>query len=100
MENVPPKSTVQGWINKFDGFGTVGNVNRASDYKQTHSGISRKHTPAVIEAVRVSVENSPKRSVRKRFQSLKYSFSTTQRILKDDLNKYHHIIQMAYKIVR
>ena len=69
MENVPPKSTLQGWINKFDEFGTVENVNKASDDKPTHSGRPRKRTPAVNEAVRVSVENSPKRSVRKLFNS-------------------------------
>ena len=82
----------------LDEFGTVENVKKASDDKQTHSGRPRKRTPAVIEVVRVSVENSPKRSVRKRFQSLNLSFSTTQRILKDDFNKYPYHIQMAHKI--
>ena len=89
---------LQGWINKFDEFGTVGNVNKASDDRPTHSGRPRKRTPAVIEAVRVSVENNPKRSVKKRCQSLSLSLSATQRILKDDLNKYTYHIQMAHKI--
>ena len=40
-ENEPPKSTVQGWINMLDEFGTVGNVNKASDDKPTHSGRPR-----------------------------------------------------------
>ena len=47
-ENEPPKSTVQGWINMFDEFGTVGNVNKASDDRPTHSGRPRKRTLAVI----------------------------------------------------
>ena len=82
----------------YDEFGTVGNVNKVSDDRPTHSGRPRKRTPAVIEAVGVSVENSPKWSVRKPCQSLNLSFSTTQRILKDDLNKYPYHIQMAHKI--
>ena len=40
----------------------------------------------VIQAVKESIEQSPKRSLRKRCQSLDLSYSTTQMICRDDLN--------------
>ena len=40
----------------------------------------------VIQAVKESIEQSPKRSLRKRCQSFDLSYSTTQMICRDDLN--------------
>jgi hypothetical protein len=40
----------------------------------------------VIQAVKESIEQSPKRFLRKRCQSLDLSYSTTQMISRDDLN--------------
>ena len=34
----PAKSVIQLWVKKFDEFGTIGDLNKASDDRETHSG--------------------------------------------------------------
>ena len=54
----------------------------------------------VIQAVKDSIEQSSKRSLRICCQSLdlSYSMTQTQRICRDDLNMYPYRIQMAQKL--
>ena len=62
----PSKSIIFDWIKKFEQKGTVKNLNSKSDDHLSHSGRKTIRTDEVIEAVRQSVHNSPKRSTRKR----------------------------------
>ncbi|KAI6650019.1 hypothetical protein LOD99_6234 [Oopsacas minuta] len=77
------------WVEKFRKYETVQNLNSKCDDRLTHSGRRKKRTAKVIEMVRNSIEFSPKRSIRRRSQSLsldrKISASTIRRILIDDL---------------
>ncbi|KAI6651102.1 hypothetical protein LOD99_5453 [Oopsacas minuta] len=85
------------WVEKFRKYGTVQNLNSKCDDRLTHSGRRKKRTAKVIEMVRNSVEFSPKRSIRRRSQSLsldrKISASTIRRILIDDLKRFPYRIQ-------
>ena len=62
----PSKSFIFDWIKKFEQRGTVKNLNSKSGDRLSHSGRKTIRTDEVIEAVRKSVLNSPKRSTRKR----------------------------------
>lgn len=90
----PSKSTIQGWIKNFGMYGSVRNQNAASRYKTSNSGRPTKRTNDVIEAVQNSVQQSPKRSVRKRAQSLGLSASTCWRVSRNDLGLYPYRIQI------
>ena len=46
------------------------NLNAASENRPSHSGRPKKRTAKLVESVRESLQQSPKRSVRKRSQSL------------------------------
>ena len=63
--NPPSKSVIIGWVKKFEQEGTVKNLNSKSDDLLSHSGRNTIRTDEVIEAVRQSVLNSPKRSTKK-----------------------------------
>ena len=64
----PGKSRIWDSVNKFEKFGTVLNLNTMSDERPTHSERPRVCTEEVVDMVRESVEQSPKRSVRPKHQ--------------------------------
>ena len=98
MDKSPGKSVIQDWVNKFEKFGTVLNLNSKCDERPTHSGRPRIRTEQVVDMVRESVEQSPKRSVRRRSQSLNLSYGTCRRVIVDDLEKYPYRIQTKQKL--
>ena len=49
--------------------------------------------------VQESVERSPKRSLRRRSQSLNLSMSTDRKVIVADLNKYPYRIQTKQKLI-
>ena len=95
----PSNFVIFGWINKFEQEGTVKNLNSKSDDRLSHSGRKTIRTDEVIEAVRQSVLNSPKRSTRKRCQLVGLSRTTLRRVLHDDLKQYPYRIQLHQKLV-
>ena len=84
----PSKSRIQDWVDHFKNYGTVENLNAASDNRPSHSGHPRKRTAELVESVRESVQQSPKRSVHKRSQSLGISRETCRRVLVMDVKAY------------
>ena len=64
MDKSSAKSVIQRWINNFDAHGTVEDLHTASKDRETDSGRPRKRSASIIEAVRDSVVQSPKRSSR------------------------------------
>ena len=72
LDKAPEKPIIQRWVKKFETFGTVGNLNSKSV----------NHTTG---RYRESVKQSPKRSLRKRCQSLDLSFETCRRVIVEDL---------------
>ena len=93
----PDHKRIYAWVKKFDEHGTVENLNKKSDNRATHSGRKRIRDAEMIERVRQDVENSPKRSTRKRSQSLSIGRCTLRRTLKDDLGKFPYHIQTKHK---
>ena len=69
-EKAPSKSRIQNWVDHFEKYGTWEDLNAASENRQRHSGRPKKRTAELVESVRESLKESPKRSVRKRSQSL------------------------------
>ena len=92
-EKAPSKSRIQNWVDHFEEYGTVENLNAASENRPTHSGRPKKRTAELIESVRESLQQSPKRSVRKRSQSLSLSRETCSRVLVNDIRAYPYRIQ-------
>ena len=70
-QNAPSKSRIQDWVKSFETFGTEENLNSANEGRLSHPGRSRKRTNELIESVRESVQQSPKRSVRSARRSLR-----------------------------
>ena len=97
-DRAPDKKRIQAWVAKFNEFGTVQNRNRKSDERGSLSGRKRVRDEPLIARIRSDVENSPKRSTRKRCQSLGIARTTLRRVLKDDLGKYPYRIQTKQKL--
>lgn len=97
-EKAPGRQRIYDWQKKFDAHGTVENLNSKSVNRPTHSGRPTVRTPAMIERVRRDVEQSPKRSTRKRSQSLDIERRTLRRILRVDLGKFPYHIQTMQKL--
>ncbi|KAI6651147.1 hypothetical protein LOD99_5498 [Oopsacas minuta] len=74
------------------------NLNTKDSKRPTHSGRPRKRTAEVINDVREAVGNSPKRSIRKRSQSLGITPTTLWRVLKQDLSFFPYRIQTGKKL--
>lgn len=72
---------------------TVGNLNAASEPRPSHSGGSRKRTTELVDVVRESIQQSPKRSARKRSHFLGISRETCRRALESDIKAYPYRIQ-------
>ena len=93
-EKAPSKSRIQNQVDHFEKYGTVENLNAASKNRPSHSGRPKKRTAELIESVRESLQQSPKRSVRKQSQSLGMSRETCRRVLVNDIRAYPYRIQM------
>ena len=72
------KSAIQHWVSKFETYKTAVNLNKKSfnRFSHSHFGRPRTRTQQIVEIVQESVERSPKRSLRRRSQSLNLSLST------------------------
>ena len=92
-EKAPSKSRIQNWVDHFEKYGTVENLNAANENRPSHSGRPKKRTAELIKSVRESLHQSPKRSVRKRSQSLSMSRETCRRVLVNDIRAYPYRIQ-------
>ena len=64
----------------------------------SHSGRPRTRRQQIVEMIRESVERSPKRSLRRRSQSLNLSMSTGKKVIVEDLSKYPYRIQTKQKL--
>ena len=82
------KSVIQHWVSKFETYKTAVNLNKKSSDRFSHSGQPRTRTQQIVEMIQESVERSPKRSLRRRSQSLNLSMSTGRKVIVADLNKY------------
>ena len=87
------KSVIQDWVSRFETCRTTINLNKKSSDRFNHSGRPRTRTQQIVEMVQESVERSPKRSLRRRSQSLNLSMSTGRKVIVADLNKYPYRIQ-------
>ena len=47
----PPESRIQNWVDQFEKYGTVENLNASSKNHQSHSGRSRKRKAELVESV-------------------------------------------------
>ena len=92
-EKAPSKSRIQNWVDHFEKYGTVENLNAASENRPSHSGRPKKRTAELVESVRESLQQSPKRSVRKRSQSLGMPRETCRRVLVNNIRAYSYRIQ-------
>lgn len=93
FEKAPSKSRIKNWVDHFEKYGTVENLNAASENRPSHSGRPKKRTAELIKSVRESLQQSPKRSVRKRSQSLNMSRETCRRVLVNNIRAYPYRIQ-------
>ena len=92
-EKASSKSRIQNWVDHFEKYGTVENLNAASENHPSHSGRPKKQTAELVESVRESLQQSPKRSVRKQSQSLGMSRETCRRVLVNDIRVYPYRTQ-------
>ena len=74
------------------------NLNKKSYDCFSHSGRPRTRTQQIVEMAQESVERSPKRSLRRRSQSLNLSMSTGMKVIVVDLNRYPYRIQTKQKL--
>ena len=93
------KSVIQDWFSKFGTYGTAVNHNKKSSDRFSHSGRPRTRTQQIVDMIQESVERSPKRSLRRRSQSLNFSMSTGRKVIVEDLNKYPYRIQTEQKLI-
>ena len=80
-------------MDHFEKYGTVESLNAASENHPSHSGHPKKRTAKLVESVRKFLQQSPKRNVRKRSQSLGMSRETCRRMLVNDIRAYPYRIQ-------
>ena len=92
------KSVIQDWVSKFETYGTAVNLKMKSYDYFSHSGRPSTRTQQILEVVQESVERSPKRSLRRRSQSLNLSMSTGRKVIAADWNKYPYRIQTKQKL--
>ena len=92
-EKTPSKSRIQNWVDHFEKYGTVENLNAASDNRPSHSGHPKKQTAELVESMRESIHESPKHSVCKRSQSLGMCRETFRRELVNNIRAYQYRIQ-------
>ena len=92
------KSVIQDWVSTFETHWTAVNLNKKSSDHFSHSGGPRNRTQQIVEMIQESVERSPKRSLRRRSQSLNLSMLTGRKVIAADLNKYPYRIQTKQKL--
>ena len=92
------KSVIQDWVSKFETYGTTVNLDKKSSDRFSHSGRPTTRTQQIVEMIQESVERSPKRSLRRRSQSLNLSMSPGRKVIVEDLNKYPYRIQRKQKL--
>ena len=80
-------------MDHFEKYGTVERLNTASENRPSHLGRPKKRIAELVKSVRESLQQSPKRSVRKRSQSLGMSRETCRRVLVNDIRAYPYRIQ-------
>ena len=80
-------------MDHFEKYGTVENLNAASDNRPSHLRLPKKRRAELVESVRESLQQSPRRAVRKRSQSLGMSRETCRRVLVNDIRAYPYRIQ-------
>ena len=80
-------------MDHFEKYGTVENLNTASENHPSHSGRPKKQTAELVESVRESLQQSPKRSVHKQSQSLSMSRETCRRVLVNDIRAYPYSLR-------
>ena len=89
----PSRRMIQYQVEKFREHGTVHNLN------ETRSGRQRTGRSASnVNAVRNSVVQSPKKSIRRRSQELALARNSIHRILRMDLNLYPYQVQITHKL--
>ena len=87
------KSRSQNWVDHFEKYGTVENLNATIENRPSHSGCPKKRTAELVESARECLQQSPKRSGRKRSQSLGMSHETCRRVLVNDIRDYPYRIE-------
>ena len=70
------KPVIEDWVTKFETYGTALNLNKKSSHRFSHSERPRTRTKQIVEMVQESIERSPKRTLRRRSQSLNLNMST------------------------
>ena len=93
----PAKSAIHQWISKFKATGTVLSINKKAAAPTSGRKMTAR-TSGNIKAVRTSVGQSPKKSIRRRSQELRISPAFLQRILNVDLHLYPCRIQIKHKL--
>ena len=92
------KSVIQDWASNFETYWTVVNLNKKSSDRFSHSGRPSTRTQQIVEMVQESVERSPKRSLRRRSQSLNLSMLTCRKLIVVDWNKYPYLVHTKQKL--
>ena len=95
------KSVIQDCVSKFEmyTYRTTVTLNKKSSDRFSHSGRSRTGTQKIVEMAQDFFERSPKRSLRRRSQSLNLSMSTGRKVIVADLSKYPYRIQTKQKLI-
>ena len=81
------KSVIQDRVSKFETYVTAVDLNKKSYDRFSHSGQPRTRSQQNVEMAQESVERSPKRSLRRRSQSLNLSMSTGMKVIVADFMK-------------
>ena len=55
MDRAPEKKIIQSWVNKFEAFGTIENLNWKSERRVSYSGRRKTRADQIIDRVRESV---------------------------------------------
>ena len=89
----PQQKYIQYTVQKFMSKGTV------LDCRKREAGAPiTVRSPANVDRVRASVQQSPKKSLRRRSQELGISVASLQRILRKDLTKFPYKISICHKL--
>ena len=92
-EKAPSKSRIQNWVDHSEKYGTMESLNAASENRPSHLRRPKKRTAKLVENVKESLQQSLKRNVRKRSQSLGMSRETCRRMLVNNIRAYPYRIQ-------
>ena len=96
---LPNKRSIQRWVQSFKDRGSVENKNKKAIDRQSHSGRPNLRSPEKINAVRDSVVENPKRSVRCRSLELQIPRESLRKILKENLALNPYKIQTHQRLI-